>query len=348
MPNPEESEKAAFGTLKHEALATRNLELLGGDTAAENEVARVLEFMNETRGEFPLVYNELTLKTEKIFGTLDHLGLNEKQTKAIIVDAKFGAWTVTTARRNLQGIAYVIIAFNNFPTLKKIKIVFYAAKTGLHSEAVFWRYQLPRLEKRVYRIIGRATLAKASPTLGDYTPNAVNCSFCIRLNCPARLALMGTLVTQWTGRPVELPHLDLLKVTTPQLGALKRLSNVFKTFSSAVDNEAKRRAFDESDLIPGYEIAEKSGTRTVVGAPQITAASKLIAEDWNKFFANGYDWGEYLLRNVELSLSDLEKEIGKQAPKGKATLAKKIIVEALENAGLINAGKVFYLQAIKE
>lgn len=349
LPNPEGNEKADWGTLKHVVFSTHNYELLGGDTQAAGEVARVIEFVNETRGEYPCVYNELTLKTEKIFGTLDHLGMDEGQKKGIIVDAKFGAWSVTEARKNLQGWAYLILAFRNFPTLKKIKVVFYGAKTGQFTEHTFWRYRLPDLEKRVYKIIDRATVAAATPNKKDYTPNPINCSFCIRLNCPARLALLGTLVTQWSGRPVELPHLDLLKVTTPQLATLKRLSNVFKTFSKAVDDEAKRRAFDEKDIVEGYEIAEKSGTRTVLGAEHITEASKVIAGEWEKLFPGRQDnWGSYILDNTELSMADLEKALSKVAPYGKAALAKKMIVDALEKAGLINANRIFYLSAIKE
>ena len=348
LPNLGTNEKAEFGTLKHSALSTGDLSVLGGDIRAEAEVARVAEFIKSVEWEYPVVYSELTLKTDRIFGTLDHLGMNAKGKNGIIIDAKFGAWSVTKASRNLQGWAYVLLAFHTFQTLKKIKVVFYAARNGEFTEATFYRSRLALLEKRVYGIIERAIKAKEAPTPGDFTPDAVNCSFCVRLNCPARLALMGTLVTQWTRQPVQLPHLDLLEVSTPQLSALKKLSNVFKTFSKAVDDEAKRRAFDQGDIIEGYEIAEKSGTRLVVGAEQITAASKLLASEWEKLEFPGFDWGDYVMKNVELSISDLEKEVGKLAPRGKATLAKKIVADSLEKACLINASKIFYLSAIKE
>ena len=121
-----------------------------------------------------------------------------------------------------------------------------------------------------------------------------------------------------------------------------------KLFRAAVDNEAKRRAFDQGDIVEGYEIAEKSGTRLVVGAEQITAASKVLVSEWEKLEFPGVDWGDYVLKNVELSIADLEKEVGKLAPRGKATLAKKIVADSLEKACLINANKVYYLSAIKE
>jgi len=348
IPDPQSNEKAEFGTLKHTALSTRDLSVLGGDTKAEEEVSRLVEFIDSFRDAYPTIHSELLLKSDKIFGTLDHLGLDQTGRRGIIIDAKFGAWNVTPARNNLQGWAYVLLAFLNFPTLNRIKVIFYAAKTGLHTEHTFWRYRLPNLEKRIYKIIDRAGEVSEAPQEKDFTPDAVNCSFCLRLNCPARLALMGTLVTQWTGKPVALPRLNLLEVSTPQLSSLKKLSNVFKTFASAVDNEAKRRAFDEGDIVDGYEIAEKSGTRTVVGAEQITAASKVLAANWDAQNFGAVDWGKYVLENVELSIADLEKEIGKLAPQGKATLAKKIIVNALEKARLVNANRIFYLQAIKE
>lgn len=348
LPGEGTNEKAEFGTLKHVALSTRDLSVLGGDSRAEAEVSKVVEFIDSFQKEYPIVHSELTLKTEKIFGTLDHLGLDETGRKGLIIDAKFGAWGVTNARKNLQGWAYCLLAFNNFPLLNKIKVIFYAAKTGTHTEHTFWRYRLPALERRVYRIIDRASQVKEAPTLKDYTPHYLVCSFCVRLNCPARLALLGSLVTQWTGQPVELPTLDLLAVSTPQLSALKKLSNVFKTFSAAVDQEAKRRAFDEGDTVEGYEIAEKSGPRTVVGARDITTASKLLAQAWDELGFAPQEWGNYILDNTELSIGDLEKEIQKLAPRGKAALAKKIIVDALEKACLIEANQIFYLRAIVE
>ena len=274
--------------------------------------------------------------------------MDAKGKNGLIVDAKFGAWSVTKASKNLQGWAYVLLAFHTFQTLKKIKVVFYAARTGDYTEATFYRSRLPVLEKRIYGIIERAIQVKEAPTPRDYTPNAVNCSFCIRLNCPARLALMGALVTQWTGQPVQLPHLDLLEVSTPQLAALKKLSNVFKTFAKAVDDESKRRAFDSGDIIEGYEIAEKSGTRTIVGAWHFKTASQVLANVWKELGWSPVEWGDYISINAELSIGDLEKEIQKLAPRGKAALAKKIVADALEKACLVEANKIFYLRAITE
>ena len=45
-------------------------------------MVRVVEFIESTKKEYPITYSEITLKTEKIFGTLDHLGLDETAKRA--------------------------------------------------------------------------------------------------------------------------------------------------------------------------------------------------------------------------------------------------------------------------
>ena len=70
---------------------------------------------------------------------------------------------MTTAQKNLQGWAYVLLAFHAYPSLNKIKVVFYAAKQEHTTEYTFWRYRLPGLEKRIYGIIDRAIKAEGSP-----------------------------------------------------------------------------------------------------------------------------------------------------------------------------------------
>ena len=145
---------------------------------------------------------------------------------------------------------------------------------------------------------------------GDYNPNAVNCSYCVRLNCPARLGMLGSLVTQWTGKPVAATSPQPSRSHYPSIGLFKEaLQRFHEAFTTAVDEEAKRRAFS-GDIIEGYEIAEKSSARTVTGAINITQANKVIVSEWNELEFADYNWGDYFLKNVELSIADLEKEIG--------------------------------------
>ena len=86
----------------------------------------------------------------------------------------------------------------------------------------------------------------------------------------------------------------------------------------------------------------------MVGTRNLTVASGEILRVWKELGWDPEPWADYVPDNIELSISDLEKEVMKLAPRGKATLAKKIIADALEKAGFVNASKIFYLPAIKE
>ena len=346
---PGDSQKAISGSRKHEASVDGNYEILGGDERGIAEVAAARAFLARIEqtisGKKGSVYRELTLKTEQTYGTLDYLNVLGK--RATIVDLKFGEWSVMPARKNLQGWAYTILVFRNFPLVNKVRVIFYAAKNGTHTEAEFRRARLGSMETRVYSIMERSARAKEAPQAEDYSPDPVNCSFCVRLNCPARLALCGTLVSQWTGKPVQLPHLDLVRLPLEQLAVLKSLSNVFKKFAEAIDLEAKRRVIDEGVDLPGYEISEKSGTRTIIGSPNISLTSSILTEVWNQAELAPVEWGDYLTDSVELSVGNLEKEIAKHAPRGASEAMKKKILDALNSAGLVHSNKVYYLSAIK-
>src|SRR5215471_16903650 len=342
-------EAAEVGSTKHLALLPGNEEVLEGDSVALEQVDRVKEFIEAQKLPGSTEYRELTLKDDLFFGTLDYLGI--VGTRGLIVDAKFGAWSVTPAKRNLQGIGYVVLAFHAYPQLKRIRIIFFMARDGTFSEATFYRYRLLELETRLHRIVGRATrIAEQGPRgPDDFHPDAVNCSFCVRLNCPARLAMCSALVTQWTGKAVNLAHLDLFKLSLPELSALKRLSIVFKNFASAIDSEAKRRAFDEGAIVEGYEIREKSGPRRILGAAQIAQAAQIADSEWNTLVGtNNETWKKYILEAVELSVGDLEKTLCKLGPRGRSTAVKNKVIEELEKAGLISANPVFSLLAIRE
>ena len=343
------TQDAEAGSLKHQAAAARDLSLLEGDLAAIEEVKGALEFIDAHVYQGPYAYqaHELTLKDDLFFGTLDVLSRFWK--RAVVIDLKFGAWPVTNAKYNLQGWGYVALVFHNFPELKSVRMIFYMARSKTWTEHVFFRSNLPELVTRLERVVRNATRAAGDPALEDFTPSPVNCGFCSRLNCPARLALCSTLVTQWTGKPVSLPHLELVTLSLHELSVLKRLSNVFKTFAGAIDNEARRRAFDCNEIVEGYEIKQKSGPRKVLGAANIQQAAETLEAQWKLFFP-GRDpiWVANCISLVEIAVSDLEKLIYKESPNGQKVALKNLLLEALEKAGLISSTPVFYLSAIKE
>jgi len=345
IPLESTSEAAFEGKLKHAALAGDD-SVLEGDEAALAQVQKVRDFLGCRQLPGTEQYRELTLSDDLFFGTLDFLSIHK--TQGLIIDAKFGNWSVTPARTNLQGWGYASLVFYNFPQLGSIRVIFYLARDGTFSEASFFRSVFSRMKNRLRKIVRQASrIATQGPAgLADFTPEAVNCSFCARLNCPARLALCSSLVTQWTGVPVQLPHLDLLAVSLEELGLLKRLSIVLKNFANAIDAEARRRAFDCDQLVPGYEVREKSGPRRILGAAAIAQAAQIA--DSLMPDGDGETWKKFVLEAVELSVSDLEKAIVKGAVRGTGAGLRNRIIGELEKAGLIAANPVFYLAAIRK
>ena len=280
--NPE----AEGGTRKHAALVTEDLSVLEGDSEAEREVLETAQFFaKQTRGYTGENFRERMLSAEGVnFGTLDALHFNASGTAAYVGDAKFGYWSVTDAEDNLQGINYALLVFLNFPKVRRIDVEFYMAKLKRSTRATFYRKSVPQMLARIQTVIENARRAKENPTREDFTPNPVICGFCHRINCPARVELASSLVTAWSGKPVQLPTLNLVKLSVDDLAALKRLTNALKVFVKAVDEEARRRVFDCDEILPGYELREKSGVRALIGAQTISRAMQILRQAWRERF----------------------------------------------------------------
>jgi hypothetical protein len=343
---------AAVGSLQHVAWATNDLSLLGGDEKLIAEVVATARYFED----FPILFDGEELREVRLeiphvnFGTLDLLRFNAKRNRALVGDAKFGAWSVTPARRNLQGINYAAAVFLNYPSVRRVTVAFYQAKKGTGSVHTFYSCSLPKMVSRVRRIVENAQRVLRNPQPEDFTPHPVNCGFCHRINCPARLKLASTLVTAWNGKPIALPTLDLLHLPTPQLGALKKLSNVFKTFAKAIDDEAKRRAVQEDDVVEGYELRQRWHSRTVVGSESILKATEVLNDFWDRTYsgANSLPLEELIKNSVELSLGKIEECAAKAAPPGEKLHSQELTFQALYQAGLVTGNQFSYLIATKE
>jgi hypothetical protein len=351
VAGPDVGLEAAAGSRKHEAWEKRDLSILEGDLLAEREVTETIEFFDrETKDFTGPEFREIRLEIPHLnFGTIDFLRFNQKENHAFIGDAKFGHWSVPPAKRNLQGWNYVAYVFYSYPRVHRVTVCFYSAKLHSATKHTFYRKSLLRLIRRVRWIVENAQRVLQNPRPEDFTPHPVNCGFCHRVNCPARLQLASTLLTAWSGKPVELPTMNLVKISTEQLGILKRLSNTFKTYIQAVDDEARRRAFDCDDVVPGYEIKEKSGPRLVIGTNAISNAMKVLSEAWSEHYPGTVlPLDEAVRQNVEISVATLEKAASRTAPHGEKIKSQQLISETLQQQKLVTASPIYYLAAIKE
>jgi hypothetical protein len=347
-----DNEKAEAGSLRHEATQTGDLSILEGELGALEVVKRARDFIASQTALHHfngLTLYEVHLELPQVnFGTADYLRFNLDQTEALLVDLKFGAWSVAKAKTNLQLLNYAAAAFACYPTLKRILGIIWQAN-GNVSTRWFNRKYLDLYTQRVERIVSKATRARANPRPEDFTPDPLNCSFCARVGCPARVQLASALVAAWTKTPVALPKpFSLTRVDLDTLSALKRLCGALTTFAEAVNNEAKRRVFDEGAMISGYEIRERSGKRTLTGESKVETAITIL----DRFWAERYPdiplvMADIILPIVELSVAEIEKQLGRHAPRGQAIATQKLVAETLEKAGLVEAVPQFYLAAIK-
>jgi hypothetical protein len=348
----ETHELAEIGSLQHRASASGDLSLLGGDETLIREVMETAEYFGSERfrhfdGE---EFRELRVELPGInFGTVDLLRFNQKGSWALIGDAKFGAWSVTPALKNLQGMNYAAAVFFTYPAVHRITVAFYMAKRREASVHTFYRVSLPKMVTRIRDVVENAQRALKDPQLADFTPHPVNCGFCHRVNCPARLKLVSQLVTAWNGKPVKLPTLNLLALPTPQLGALKRLSNVIKTCAKAIDDECKRRAIHDGDIIEGYQLTTKWGSRTVVGAEALEKATKVLLERWQESYPDRFlPLLEVMKTNIELPMAKIEECASQVAPYGDKLKAQKLVFDTLLRAGVVSGNQFSYLIANKE
>jgi|SRR5215510_594686 len=345
------SEAAEKGSRQHLALACEDLSVLEGDREAEAEVLEAREFITRVTESIGVgeIFREQRLEIPHVnFGTADYIVFNSTGTGAFVIDIKFGAWSVTPASKNLQILNYVVAIFFTYAKVQRIRGIIYHVKTHQASSKYFYRAYLPKYVTRIRKVVENAQRASIDPTREDFTPDPVNCGFCGRVNCPARLELASSLLSAWHGKPVNLPTLNLTHLPLEQLGLLKQTGNALKAYITAVDEEARRRAFDEGEIVPGYEIRSKSGPRKIISVENITAAAKIVSDAWTQ----RYPQKELLLEDtvfgeVEIGVANFEKAAGRSAPKGEIMRAQKLVSEVLEDSKLVNSLPVYFLSAVK-
>jgi hypothetical protein len=342
------STQAELGSAQHAVFAGALPETDLAIDALE-EVHQAQRFFGRYSEQFPEIVHEIRLEIPGLnFGTLDLLGFNEKRNWALVGDVKFGWWPVDEAAKNLQIQNYVCFVFHSYPRVHSVLTLIYHAKSQTFSRHLFRRRSQPKLMTRIREIVEGAQAALKNPQRSDYTPHSVNCSFCARVNCPARMELASNLVSAWTGTQVVLTDFNWLSLTTENLVSLKRLTLVLKKFIECIDEEAKRRVLEGGSL-PGYELREKSSPRKIIGTQNIQRAGEvlesLLAEDYPNLTTRLRD---VILDHLELSVAAIEAGISRHGPQGKIRILQEKIDAGLRDAKIVDAHPIFSLNAVRE
>lgn len=370
IPHGGTNPMAQAGSLQHEVSVSGDYSRLGGLTHLEDEVKWAREQIDRLYEEgfkdqlFGGAYDrkfdgeeyvETTMGIEGLnFGTVDRLRYSADGMRAIVIDLKFGNWPVTPIHTphafggsNLQLFNYAVYAFflkEQIPATVTVALIH--VKTRTVSTHIYNRRQCYLMKRRIAKIIERAEMVKTKPEIVGFYPNPSNCSWCERINCPARLDLASSIVSLWKKEPIILPRPELLTISTEQLGLLKSFVNTLQQCIDAVNEECKRRAFDQDDVIPGYEIKQRSGKRRIVGADNISAACNLVMSKWPEWFPGvPLDLSKVAMELTELGVNDIEVAAQRAAPKGKVLRAKELVAEVLNTPELVQNNAVYYLAA---
>jgi hypothetical protein len=238
-------------------------------------------------------------------GFVDRAVINHDRTYAELFDWKFGLWLVEQADNNLQGIAYSLGLFKQYPSLQKIQFWFKQPHLEHISSATFTREGIPELYLRVQTVVARARVARHAGDFSTARPMVPVCNFCANIGiCPKVTEFVCRVGAKF--HPMEIPeNITPTMVHDPKNSAIgKRLAQVVKIWADAFSRQlADRILRGEAPLPEGFRIE--------------TRANRVIV-DINKFkeITLKYMTEAEYLATFDPSFGPLEKIINEKAPRG--------------------------------
>ena len=326
----------AEGTLCHEALDT------GDDSHLTTDEQRAWVMMcREYTGElerdhYPHPLREQRLEvTEGIWGFADLIMLSADEKSGALIDYKFGANSQEDAETNPAAQAYALGMFKRWPTLESVDVHYLYPRRDEINRAEYHRSQMPKLELRVSTIIARANGQPerfAHPDVCQWCGN--------KPTCPALHKEMLPIALRYAqAKGLALPPIpDFSLVKDPQTWSrLMGLAPVFEAVADSIKRHAIEFRQQSGTEIPGYEMRQRTGRKTVNNA--------LIA--WEVAKQEGLTQQEFLSA-VDISAKRLADAAGEKAPRGQK--AKKIaeFKGKLRDTGCLEIGAdAFYLARSK-
>jgi hypothetical protein len=335
------SDAAAAGTRQHEAVDKRSLAGLPTDEEA-TAVTNCIEFANSVEAEF-------AEKAKAGGGKYVHLNeayvhVDDQDTsagyfdeafiygdEAALIDYKFGQWEVEPAENNLQGYAYALGLWNKYPKLQKVTVYFVMPYLDTIEAATFTREQAKDMLLRIQTVV-----ARSNAKVGDPTPSFLACYGCgNKAACPA-LAKIAVKVSEKFA-PLKTPkEFDPMKVADPE-EAVKgyMLSTLMASWAQAFKGRVTNLAVeDETFLPPGYKV--------------ISSADRIITDPKKAFQTLLPVLGEDKLWSMlKFGISNIEKAVKENAPRGEKTAQAAAVVESLEALNLIDRDEEkVYLRAV--
>jgi hypothetical protein len=338
----ETNEAAERGTKQHEAADSGKDDSDLSDEeayAVAQTVDAVSEAVRSLGGDSAIVIKEKYWRVDDAKvgswvgttgGFADVVVLNGEKTAAIVLDWKFGRWSVEPAKTNLQGISYALGVFHEYKSVEEATVAFFSPHLNEWTQHTFTRADIPKLLLRVKVVTARALATRASigkdPTkLSSYYPTTTACTFCGRIGvCPAvaKLAVEVSKKYQPLNEiPEDIRGFVLLNPAVARYGI--QLTGVVASWANEYRRRITEQAIDHPEFIPeGYALTITHPRKVTSVAKAIEVAERHLPKD--QVFAM-----------LKLPITVLEKAVGAKAPRGQKAAAIEALSEELETAGAV-------------
>ena len=344
---------AEMGTRIHEALETGDWSNLNDYESSLAQGCRNAEesiFEHHSYHDFNELddYKEIRLtmelQGEETFGTCDRLTVNG--TEAVQIDYKTGQGAIDEPQDNWQAKAYALGAFQRFPQLDTIHFYFVACR---RDEILFHTFTREDVDEIIHALSGviqrakkvRACFSKADPKL--LLPQTKICNYCKNAGkCPSLAKLATETALKYApGEENFLPMPEHVHGSTcedpEELAQMLKVVPIVRKWASGVEYAARNLAIEDGIEIPGYEVKERKGRRSITSA---LAAYGVIKNDVNvEDFLDGID---------KFPVGKLEKLVSDMTPRGQKKERVAEVMSELYKLGAIETGKDSqYLSEIK-
>lgn len=325
-----------LGTAMHEAMESGKSDHL--ELNDQECVALCEEFLTSLQEVRPnaLIQQEVQLETNfpDIYGTCDWLLVDGSQ--AILVDFKFGYNLVSEPDENPQAVAYSLGIFLRESQVQTVDFYFLIPRCDAVLHHQFKRSDVPWMQLRLETIRARVYAEQK-----DYNPQPGLCEYCgFRAKCPALLNKVLPLARKYQGDHYELPvEVHSSAITDPaDMSKALRLAHLMDKWADSVKRHALAMRLEQGIEIPGFELAERAGKRTVT---DLLAAWEITQEAGVTLDA--------FLTACDVSITKLQEVYADKAPPRKKKAWKQILADRLTDREAITAGApIRYLKTTKK
>lgn len=278
---------------------------------------------------------------EETFGTCDRLFIKGK--KGIAMDYKTGVGKIDDAEENMQAKAYSVGIFQMFPEIEELEFWFIVPRRDELLFANFTRENLAEFQQDIADTIRGARRAKAkwesnSIAITDLSASPDNCRWCANAHkCPAVTAAAIKVFKRYEDGELEVP--DIVhgsEVDDPAtIAKLLQIAPILEKCVAGWKNRARELVFEMGMEIPGYERAERAGSRKITDP----------VKAWEQ--VSGFMTVEQFLSSLgEISAAKFEDIVGATAERGKKkALVSKVMADLFSQGAVSMSSPSQFLKA---